>query len=97
CIYQDFEADIFESLTEVRPHLQKYQRLVLIAPEEAFHGKLVISGFKKFCKTYQYNYQIYPTVSEKGFRQGDAYITFSRYDQDDISVIKLVRKNKWKL
>lgn len=97
CIYQDFRADIFESLMTVRPHLKKYKRLVLIAPREAYHGTLVISGFKKFCKTYKYHHQIYDTVSETNFKRGDAYVTFSRYDQDDIAILRLVRKNNLKL
>src|SRR5690606_17711692 len=96
-IYQDFKADIYESLIKVSPHLEKYSRLVLIAPSEAYHGKAVIQGFNKFCKEHKFENTIYHTVSEKTFKKGDAYITFSRYDLDDIDIIKLTRKNNWKL
>lgn len=97
CIYQDFESDIYESLITLQPQLEKYERLVLIAPNESYHGSAVIDGFKRFCKTRRYQNKIYHSVSEKYFKKGDAYITFSRYDQDDVSIIKLTRKNHLEL
>lgn len=97
CIYQDYKTDIQESLTELAPQLDKYSRLVLIAPLEAFHAREVINGFETFCKLNNKNHIIYNTVDENSCKKGDAYITFSRYDQDDVSIIKLARKNKWTL
>jgi len=97
CIYQDYKTDIFESLTELMPQLEKYSRMVLIAPLEAFHATEVIKGFENFCKSKKKKYKIYHTVNESLCKKGDAYITFSRYDQDDVAVIKLARKNNWKL
>ncbi len=97
CIYQDFKADIYESLIKLHFNLEKYTRLVLIAPSEAYHGKAVIEGFKRFCKEQKFQNKIFNTITEKNFKKGDAYITFSRYDLDDIDIIKLTRKNNWKL
>jgi DNA-binding transcriptional regulator YhcF (GntR family) len=97
CIYQDYQRDIFESLTELIPRLEKYSRMVLISPLEAFHATEVTRGFEHFCKTENKNYKIYHTVNENHCKKGDAYVTFSRYDQDDVAIIKVARKNKWKL
>lgn len=97
CIYQDHKSDLVDALTNLLPQLEKYSRLVLISPLEAFHAKDIIEGFEIFTKRYDKNCQIYNTVDEATFKKGDAYITFSRYDQDDISIIKLTRKNNWKL
>jgi DNA-binding GntR family transcriptional regulator len=97
CIYQDYKTDIQESLTELLPQLEKYSRLVLIAPLEAFHAKEVIKGFETFSKLNHKSHIIYNTVDEKHCKNGDVYITFSRYDQDDVSIIKLARKNQWTL
>ncbi|PYF69474.1 winged helix-turn-helix domain-containing protein [Pedobacter nutrimenti] len=97
CIYQDYQTDIFESLGKLMPQLEKYSRLVLISPLEAFHAGEVIKGFEHFCKTEQKKYKIYHTVNESLCKKGDAYVTFSRYDQDDVAVIKLARKQGWKL
>src|SRR5690606_32091578 len=97
CIAQDFKADIDESMIKVLPRLKKYERLVLIAPKEAYHGQAVIEGFKKFCKEYKFPSHIYNTVSREHFKRKDAYITFSRYDLDDVDIIKLARKQNWEL
>ena len=36
-------------------------------------------------------------IDEKNFQKGNAYVTFSRYDTDDVALIKLARKKKLKL
>lgn len=97
CIYQDYKSDIVDSLTELLPQLEKYKRLVLISPPEAFHAKNVVEGFEIFAKRYEKDYRIFNTVDEATAKQGDAYITFSRYDQDDVNIIKIARKKNWKL
>lgn len=96
-IYQDHKSDIIDSLTELLPQLEKYKRLVLIAPLEAFHAKAVIEGFEAFATTNKKKHKIVHSIDEKTSKNGDAYVTFSRYDQDDITIIKIARKNNWKL
>jgi DNA-binding GntR family transcriptional regulator len=97
CIYQDYKTDIQESLTELLPQLEKYSRLILVAPPEAFHAKEVIKGFEAFSKLNAKKARILNVVDESFAKKGDAYITFSRYDQDDVAIIKLTRKKGWKL
>jgi len=97
CIYQDHKSDIVDSLTELLPQLEKYKRLVLISPPEAFHAKNIVEGFEIFAKRYEKDYRIFNTIDEVTAKQGDAYITFSRYDQDDVNIIKIARKKDWKL
>ncbi len=96
-IYQDFKSNIYDSLVELLPRLKKYNQLILIAPEEAYHAHAVIAGFKLFCKEYKFKNKISHTVEEEAFEKGNVYITFGRYDLDDVSIIKLSRKNNWKL
>lgn len=97
CIYQDHKADLIDSLKTLLPQLEKYRRLVLIAPLEAFHAKDLIDGFEVFAKEHKKNHTIFHRVEASSFKKGDAYITFSRYDQDDVDIIKLCREKNWKL
>lgn len=97
CIYQDHKSDLMDSLTTLVPQLEKYKRLILVAPLEAFHAKDLIEGFEAFAEEHQKNHQIFHNVQASSFEKGDAYITFSRYDQDDVDIIKLCREKKWKL
>ncbi|RZJ88623.1 MAG: GntR family transcriptional regulator, partial [Chryseobacterium sp.] len=96
-IYQDYKSDIVDSLTELLPQLAKYERLLLVVPVESFHSTALIEGFKTFSKKFKKKYQIINSLTPDNFKKGDAYITFSRYDLDDVSVIKMARNNNWKL
>jgi len=97
CIYQDHRSDILEALTELQPFLDKYKRLVLLAPLEALHAQDLIDGFTSFAKEYKKPHRVLHSIDESSAKKGDAYITFSRYDQDDVDIIKIARKKKWKL
>lgn len=96
-IYQDYKLDIEDALHALTSRLKKYKRLVLIAPKEAYHAGLIIEGFEHFCHRAGFSGKVLHNVSAQNFKKGDAYITFSRYDLDDIEIIKLVRKNNWQL
>lgn len=97
CIYQDHKSDIYDSLTTLLPQLDKYKRLVLVAPHEAFHAKDLVAGFESFATKYNKSHIVVHAVEESFVKRGDAYITFSRYDQDDVDIIKITRRKKWKL
>jgi DNA-binding transcriptional regulator YhcF (GntR family) len=97
CIYQDYQSDIEECLTELLPQLKKYSRLVLVSPKEAFHAKSVISGFENFVHKFEKNYTIISQIDGFNVSQGDAFVTFSKYDQDDVAIIKLAHEKSWKL
>jgi hypothetical protein len=96
-IYQDYEHDIYNSLTLLQHNIKKYQRIILIAHPEALHAKHVINGFIRYCKESGINYDILPEVDETKFEQYTAFITFSRYDSDDVSLIKLAKKHRFTL
>ncbi|WP_293947026.1 MULTISPECIES: GntR family transcriptional regulator [unclassified Sphingobacterium] len=96
-IYQDYEYDIYNSLTLLQHNIKKYQRIILIAHPEALHAKHVINGFICYCKESGIDYDILPEVDETKFEQYCAFITFSRYDSDDVSLIKLAKKHGFTL
>lgn len=97
CIFQDFDNDIHDTLNQLKTHLSKYKKLVLIAPNEATHARHVVDGFLRFCMEQGYRYAIEHEVEAGSFKKGNAYVTFSRYDTDDVALIKLARANGYKL
>lgn len=97
CIYQDYGYDIYHSLHKLKNELCKYNRLVLVAHPEAVHARMVIEGFLHYCTGTAFPYLIQSEIDEKNFQKGNAYVTFSRYDTDDVALIKLARKKKLKL
>ncbi|WP_199562711.1 GntR family transcriptional regulator [Pedobacter chinensis] len=96
-IYQDYGYDIYHSLHKLKDELKKYDRLILVAHPEAVHARLVIEGFLRYCTEIEHPYLIQSEIDEKTFQKGNAYVTFSRYDTDDVVLIKLARKKKLKL
>ena len=97
CIFQDFEHDLHDGLSQLQAQLKKYKKLVLIAPHEATHARHVVDGFLRFCMEHNYRYAIEHEVEASSFKKGNAYITFSRYDTDDVALIKLARSKGYKL
>ncbi|MCH5598411.1 GntR family transcriptional regulator [Niabella ginsengisoli] len=97
CIYQDYGHDIYHSLHKLKTELSKYERLILVAHSEAVHARLVIEGFLRYCTEMELPYLIQSEIGERTFQKGNAYVTFSRYDTDDVALIKLARKKKLKL
>jgi len=97
CIFQDFEHDIYDGLSQLENQLSGYKKLVLIAPHEATHARHVVDGFLRFCMEHEYRYAIEHEVEAGSFKKGNAYITFSRYDTDDVALIKLARAKGYKL
>ncbi|GAB3420483.1 GntR family transcriptional regulator [Niabella aquatica] len=97
CIYQDYGYDIYHSLHKLKNELCKYNRLVLVAHPEAVHARMVIEGFLHYCTETAFPYLIQSEIDEKNLQKGNAYVTFSRYDTDDVALIKMARKKKLKL
>ncbi len=97
CIFQDYEHDLFDGLNQLKDLLARYKKLVLIAPTGAVHARHVVEGFLRFCMKHEYRYAIEHEVEASSFKKGNAYITFSRYDTDDVALIKLARGKGYKL
>lgn len=96
-VYQDFEGDIYAALKDVKGRMEKYQRAVLVLPEDSFYGNLVKEGFLKFCNEFQMEHKVVGRIERDLFSRGDVYITLNRHDRDDVDIIKLVREHKYKL
>lgn len=97
CIFQDFEHDIYDGLDQLKDRIARYKKLILIAPHEATHARHVVDGFLRFCMEHEYRYAIEHEVEAGSFKKNNAYITFSRYDTDDVALIKLARNKGYKL
>lgn len=82
---------------QLQDRLKNYEKLILIARPEAIHAQQVINGFLHYCVKSELPYSIESNIEEKNFRKGNAYITFSRYDTDDVALIKLAKKKGYEL
>jgi len=95
-IYQDFESDVKNALSEVLNRIKKYKALLLVPGNKQFQyvPAEIINGFTEFCKTHRIEHKVLDKFNEKDVKPGNAYIIFS--DADLIQFLKLCNKNKWK-
>ncbi|MDA3881072.1 MAG: GntR family transcriptional regulator [Prolixibacteraceae bacterium] len=93
-LYQDFESDVFEAMTENESFFTKYSRFVMVHPggKEPFER---VRGVEQFCAEYQKKFAVVekfiPTMVEKGV----CYLLPS--DRDLVRLIKVALENDLKL
>jgi len=84
-VYQDFERDIYEALTDGQDLLQKYEKLVMIFPGgKEPEGRMV--GFRKFCEERSITFEILRSLVGRDIKKGEAYFVPS-----DRNLVKLVK------
>lgn len=96
-IYQDHRSDIKDALSELLPQLERYNRLLLVTPSDSYHARDLIEGFESFATQNNKQHEIIHRVEENQMKRGDVFITFDRYDKDDVDIIRFIRKKNWQL
>ncbi|WP_026994697.1 GntR family transcriptional regulator [Flectobacillus major] len=97
-LYQDFEQNIYQGLSEAKDLIMKYQTLSLVLSSKSFQYTPVgiINGFKKFCTEYGIAFEIIPDLEEEEHLQKDhAYLVFR--ENDLVRFINWSNKKSWKL
>ncbi len=92
CIYQDFRADLYEALVSAKDELEKYEKLVLVFPENLDYPfpREIILGFRRYCGYNQVKHEIINRIDEDfNVEKGTAYVVVN--DNDLVSLIKKQR------
>ncbi len=95
-VYQDFQNDIYEALSQGIDLLKKYKKLNFILPEEKEKRALNIqAGFRKFCGLTKFNHEIIESHDFNDVEKGEVYISMDEFDL--VSIIKYSRRNGYKI
>jgi len=95
-VYQDFQNDVYEALSQGIDLLKKYRKLIFILPEEKEKKALNIqAGFRKFCGLTKFEYDIIENEDFREVRKGEAYISME--ESDLVSIIKFSREKQLKI
>lgn len=86
-IYEDFEYNIYHSLSKALDRLKKYHKLNIIFPEYTYHPDTIIKGFIHFCQDYAFDYGIIRNIATETICSGSVYISLM---EDDL--VTLIRK-----
>lgn len=93
-VYQDFDKDFYDALTEGALLLKKYRKLVLVhPPEKEPEGR--INGFERFCKEKKLSFQVIHSLD--GTRPGLYEAWFVVSDRDLVQLVQLTKRYKYKL
>ena len=94
CVYEDFERDIFEGLSSGLEQIKKYNKLYLVFPNANYYCSGIKTGFKKFCKAHNFEWEIVNTTNV-AFKPGQVYIVIE--EADLVEIIKKTSAKNLKL
>lgn len=93
-VYQDFENDFYDALTEGYELLKKYRKLIFVN-QGAKEPPERVKGFERFCIQRGMNYQV--VRSAEGLRPELYEAYFFTSDRDMVEMVKKAREYKFKL
>jgi DNA-binding transcriptional regulator YhcF (GntR family) len=81
-LYQDFEQNFYQGLTEALPLIQKYESLTLFLSKNQFQYTPtgILRGFKKFCEENNVQNEVVNDLEFHHLEEGHAYILFLEND-----------------
>lgn len=83
-VYEDFEKDIQEALSQIKDHIDRYEKINIVFPANSYHHKDILKGFEFFCTENKKPYAILPKVSEKDIQKNSLFITLMEDDLVDL-------------
>lgn len=97
--YQDIKEDIYNALVEASSLLKKYEKLILIHPENKKNSYPddIIAGFKRFCGFNNFKFEIYheaSSIDQKNYNKA-AFVVLD--EADLVTIIKNIQVSKMKL
>ncbi|MGF7231999.1 GntR family transcriptional regulator, partial [Arachidicoccus sp.] len=74
-IYEDFERNIYGTLSKAIEQLKKYNKLNIIFPEYTYHPNTILKGFSRFCQDYAFDYGILNNIQTVQIEKHAVYIS----------------------
>ena len=84
-ICQEFERDIYQILNQNYSSFKCYSRMVLSIRHTKGHFREICSGFKAFCKKYNYESEVVFDLTTFKITKGDAFIVVD--DKDLVTIV----------
>ncbi len=88
-VYQNFEKDIEEGLVAGLDLIRKYEKLILVFPDDITNPRGTITGFESFCRTNRICYEVIFTLADRKIQPGESYLVI--YDKDLVYIVKEAR------
>lgn len=92
-VFQNFEKDLYQALTEALPLLKKYQTLNILFPSYTYHPRAILNGYYKFCYEHNFNTHVIDDIQRETIRPKHAYINLM--EEDLVELIKKIKKTPY--
>lgn len=90
-IFQNFEKDIYHSLRQSLPLIEKYETMVLLFPNKK-QPQAMLQGFQRFRKEVKFPCEVIDSLDDRALNKGEVYLILD--DRDLIVLIKKIRDQK---
>ncbi|MBD2699577.1 GntR family transcriptional regulator [Spirosoma sp. BT702] len=92
-VFQNFEKDLYQALTEALPLLRKYATLSILFPSYSYHPKAILNGFYKFCYEHGFQTRVIQDIQNESIEPQQAYINLM--EEDLVELIKKIKKTSY--
>lgn len=89
-VFQNFEKDLYQALTDALPLLRKYTSLGLLFPANTYHPKAILNGFYKFCFEHNFTAKVISDIQREVIQPRHAYINLM--EEDLVELIKKIKQ-----
>ena len=97
-VYQDFENDIFDGLTQGVEILKKFKTLNVVSMSGSLYAPLIEKGLKAFCSKNQINYRIHHCIDVDMIQKQEAFLILNnQLDVELIEIVKIARMKGYKI
>ena len=80
-VYQDYERDLYQALTDGLYLLKKYKRLFLSFPTLSNYPQEIVKGFRLFCVSNSFEHHVIRDIEPfHNLQVGDAYVVIEETD-----------------
>jgi len=94
-VYENFEQDIYDALTQLLDKLSKYHTLKIIFPEHSYYPKEILKGFVNFCRQYAFEYATIHELEHEDLTTGTVYINLM--ENDLVELVEKIISSKLKI
>ncbi|WP_338871471.1 GntR family transcriptional regulator [Spirosoma sp. SC4-14] len=94
-VFQNFEKDMYQALTEALPLLRKYKTLSILFPSYTYHPKAILNGYYKFCYEHDFNTRVINNIQQEVIYPEQAYINLM--EEDLVELIKKIKETPYVL
>jgi DNA-binding transcriptional regulator YhcF (GntR family) len=79
-VYENFEQDIYNALTQARESLARYHTIKIIFPAHSYFSLEILRGFEKFCIENNFKHDVVHDLAESTISRGEVYINLMESD-----------------